>query len=55
MFADDLAFICKDIDEATRGIECMENWAFENNFVLNKKKSGVMPLVKKKARNKIIG
>ena len=50
MYADDIILICKDKRELMRGIRFIEEWSRENQLSINKRKSGVMIMNKRRSR-----
>ena len=41
-FADDTAYICRDLSELHKTIEIIEKWTIENKIPINRKKSGIL-------------
>ena len=52
MYADDTALICRNRKELEKGIKVLENWSEENGLTINKKKSGVMIMSKRKSKGR---
>ncbi len=47
-YADDLMIICRDRKMVEKILGIVQDWSTENGVMLNKKKSAIMPLVKRK-------
>jgi hypothetical protein len=44
--ADDLAFVCKNMEELEKAMDNIESWSTNNGIMVNKKKSGIIVLGK---------
>ena len=47
LYADDLAILVENDRQLRRAIKVVEEWCQNNEMVINKKKSGILPLYKK--------
>jgi hypothetical protein len=51
MYADDLVFVDNDLNDVSEAIDIIERWSEEYGMKINKKKSGIMFLTKRKISN----
>jgi hypothetical protein len=51
-YADDVAIVCKNLNQVNKSIEIIEEWSEENKIYLNKSKSGIL-IIKKSSKDVI--
>ena len=49
-YADDIVWICENMDQVKKSIEIMRAWTLQNRMIVNPKKSGILRILRRKGK-----